>query len=287
MVENIALGTLNAAYGLGGFIGPIIAVSLYTDYHSYEPPFITFGIIGLIFIPIIYLTIPYYFSEKVPTESKSEKIKAMEANVDSKLPSNFLNRNVILLIIIAAIVGFSMYGFLSLYVKFLEAILGFTPKTASFSLSLFGLGAILGIVAGWFGDVFNQKIVIIISFLFAMLDAFLMFVVVKSADGQFLLSFFEGVFGSGFLFTNTYSMMQRSVRTNSVGKASGLFVTSLYIPSALAGYSFGFFASAYSFAVAGEIQMVIFPIIGIIAAALVKGELLRNNIERKYLKSMP
>jgi hypothetical protein len=74
-----------------------------------------------------------------------------------------------------------------------------------------------------------------------------------------------GTFASGFLFVNVYSLMQRSVRTTTIGRASGTFITSLFVPSALAGYLFGSLVTQFDWGGAAIIQLMLLPLVGIAA----------------------
>jgi hypothetical protein len=49
---------------------------------------------------------------------------------------------------------------------------------------------------------------------------------IRSPFWQGAFSFLEGTVQSGFFYVNNYSLIQRSVRSNLTGRASGLFVTS-------------------------------------------------------------
>jgi hypothetical protein len=92
-----------------------------------------------------------------------------------------------------------------------------------------------------------------------------LFLVGQTPFQQSLLSFLMGTFASGFLFVNVYSLMQRSVRTTTIGRASGTFITSLFVPSALAGYLFGSLATQFDWGGAAIIQLMLLPLVGIAA----------------------
>lgn len=256
----LALGTLNFAYGIGGFFGPLFGTQMLVAYGSWQPPFYVFGIVGLIFVALIFFLVPKVFTERadVAHESSNEE----QTNV---MPERLYNRNIIIGIITAAVVGLSMYGYIGLYPTFLQTQLHFTPSEAGFAASLFGIGALMGIPAGYLGDRFNQKWVIIIALLCGMVVGYVLFNVATTTLWQNIFSFLEGTFGSGFLFVNVYSLMQRSVRPKIIGRASGVFVASLYLPAALAGYLFSLLVGAISWGGAGLVQLVLLPIIGIVA----------------------
>ena len=258
----VALGSLNFAYGLGGFFGPLLGAQLFTATGTWKTPFYVYGLAGLVFVVIIFVVVPKLFTEGV------EDSRPAGGSADS-MPARLVNRNVVLGALAAVVVGLSMYGYIGLYPTFLREQLGFSPEAAGFAASMFGLGALMGIPAGYLGDRFNQRWVIIIALVCGMAVGYLLFNVARDAVTQDALSFLEGTFGSGFLFVNVYSFIQRSVRPALIGRASGLFVASLYLPSALAGYLFALLVGQVSWGGAAIVQMVLLPIIGIVAMLLV------------------
>lgn len=257
----MALGTVNFAYGLGAFFGPLLGGILLQATGSWEAPFYIYGATGFVFVALILFIVPRAFTEQV--DPGAEGVAAAE--VDASMPEQLLNRNLVIGAINAAVVGISMYGYLSLYPTFLQEELGFEPSQAGFALSMFGIGALMGIPAGYLGDRFNQRWVIIGALMGAIVTAYLLFFVGQTPAAQSLFSFLMGTFASGFLFVNVYSLMQRSVRTRIIGRASGTFITSLYIPSALAGYVFGFLVERLGWGGAALVQLMLVPLIGIAA----------------------
>jgi MFS family permease len=255
----MALGTLNFAYGLGSFFGPLFGGVMLQSTGSWKLPFYVYGVLGLVFIGIIGFFVTRRFTEQ------EEPPSVTAASVDERMPERLLNRNLIVGIITAAIVGTSMYGYLGLYPSFLQEELGFTPTQAGFALSMFGLGALMGIPAGYLGDRFPQRWVIIGALVGAIVTGYVLFNLITTPLQHNVLSFLEGMFASGFLFVNVYSLMQRSVKTTIIGRASGAFITSLYVPSALAGYLFAFLVGRFDWGGAAIVQLVLIPLIGIVA----------------------
>ena len=255
----MALGTLNFAYGLGSFFGPLFGGVMLQSTGSWKLPFYVYGVLGLVFIGIIGFFVTRRFTEQ------EEPPSVTAASIDERMPERLLNRNLIIGIITAAIVGTSMYGYLGLYPSFLQEELGFTPTQAGFALSMFGLGALMGIPAGYLGDRFPQRWVIIGALVGAIVTGYVLFNLITTPLQHNVLSFLEGMFASGFLFVNVYSLMQRSVKTTIIGRASGAFITSLYVPSALAGYLFAFLVGRFDWGGAAIVQLVLIPLIGIVA----------------------
>lgn len=257
-----ALGTLNFAYGVGGFLGPLFGAKL-LGAGGWQLPFIVYGIIGLVMALVILAFISHGFTEQEELDLPPAA-RALE-----HMPHHVWNRNIILGVIAAVVCGVAMYGYLGLYPTFLIKQLGYSAQSAGLALSMFGIGALVGIPAGYIGDRLRQKWVIIIAFLCAMVVGYMLFNVITDPGMQILFSFLEGACASGFLFVNIYSLMQRCVRPEFVGRASGIYVTSFYLGSTVAGYLFGSLVSQFGWATAALIQLTALPLVGIVAAFLI------------------
>ncbi|PLR79797.1 MFS transporter [Bacillus canaveralius] len=276
--RTMAIGSLNFAYGIGGFFGPYLGAKMAVAF-GWETPFYVYAVLGFVFAVIIAFFVPKVFTEVKEVQTK-------ESNVDnqSHIPDKLYNRNVLMCAIAAMAVGISIYGYVGLYVKYLTSVLGFEAPTAGFALSLFGIGALMGIPAGWIGDRFNQRYVIIAAFIGAMINGYLLFNWATTPGQHFFLSFLQGTFGSGFLFVNVYSLMQRSVRTEYVGRASGIFISSLYLPSSISGYIFAALVGAVGWGGAGFWELCVFPVVGIIAMMSMRSD--EVNLSYKVSKTV-
>lgn len=257
----LALGTLNFSFGLGAFLGPLFGVYLLQLGGTWRMPFYVYAGIGFLFLAIIAVTVPKSFTER---ESGAETSQVTE-HTEQQNTSALFNRNVIACAVAAGIIGFSMYSYIGLYPSFLEGQLGFSSGQSGFALSMFGIGAMMGIPAGLLGDRYNQRWLIIGSIAAAMLTGYLIFNWATTPTWHAALSFIEGAFASGFLYTNVYSLIQRSVPAGAVGRASGIFVSALYLPATISGYVFGYFEGITGWGGAAVIQLVAIPVIGIIA----------------------
>jgi MFS family permease len=134
---------------------------------------------------------------------------------------------------------------------------------------MFGLGALLGIPAGWLGDRVNQRVLMIVALVVGAVVGYLLFNGPTGAAAQYVLSFAEGAIASGFLFVNIYSAMQRAVRPHLIGRASGVYVSAFYIPAAFAGYLFSALVGAAGWGGAALWQLTVLPLVGVIALLFV------------------
>lgn len=254
--RGAAVGSVNFCYGLGGIYGPILASALLSSYRTWRAPMVVFGLVGFLMIGVIALTVRRWFSETR---------RATEARADLGGAPTLLNRNTALLTVLSVIQGLVLYGFLGMYPTFLRESLHYAPKTAGFVMSFFGLGAILSIAGGWLGDRFSPRLVLSGAFLVSAGLGYLFFqgsgaVVVKG-----ILACAYGVIGSAVLYVNLAAYHVKAVRSSLASRASGMFVTSLYGSSAVAGYLMGAITSRAGWVIAGEIQISLFSIV---AAAL-------------------
>src|SRR5919206_616347 len=257
----VAIGVLNFAFGAGSFIGPFVGGLVLQSAGSWKLPLYIYGVLGLIFIPVIALTVSKKFTEKVELSTS----RSAEEEIDARMPERFFNRNIVLTIIIAAGVGLAMFGYLSLYPTYLQSEFGFDPSMAGFAASMFGVGALMGIPAGHLGDRFNQRWVVTTALAGVIVTSYFLFNVAETPFPHYVLSFFFGTFASGFLFVNVYALMQRSVKTTMIGRASGTFIASLYGAAAFSGYLFGFLVDRFDWGGAAAIQLMLVSLIVIVA----------------------
>ena len=218
------------------------------------------------------------FTEKVELSRSG----SAEEEIDARMPERFFNRNMIITILTAAAVGLVMFGYIGLYPTFLQQALGFEPATAGFAASMFGVGALMGIPAGYLGDRLNQRWVIIMALVGVIVVSYLLFNVAKSPFPHYVLSFLFGTFASGFLFVNVYALMQRSVKTTMIGRASGTFITSLYGAAAFSGYVFGFLVGRFDWSGAAAIQLILVSFMAAVAMLFADiSKLLPKDLENR------
>jgi MFS family permease len=263
--RSFFIGWMIVAYGLGAFFGPRAGVWLQLSANNWRSPFVWFTIVGVVLALIVLVAVPKSF-----TESKGPQAKgAVDEVAIAHMPTNLWNRNVIMGFTGCVILGFSLYGFMSLYAVFLRDFLKFAGPDIGTAFSYFGFGGLLSFVGGWCGDKFPQRWVIAIAFACLALVGYSMYNLAGTVTTQSMLTFLTGVFGSGFVFVNLLSLLQRSVRPNMVGLASGIFLTSLFGAGSVAGYLMGWLVQTFGWGGAALIELTLLPVIGIIAMALV------------------
>ena len=193
----LAIGSLNFAYGVGGFIGPIFGAGLAASFGSWRVPFFVFGAIGVAFVAIIAVFVRRRFTEQVEPVDPDRTADHV-VDIDDSVPQHFWNRNTILLGLTAVVVGLAMYGFIGLYPSFLQKQLHFGLRDAGLIASMFGLGAMMGLPAGYLMDRLNVRNVLITAMLIGSGVGYLIFNGPTTVGWQFVLSFAEGAVASGF-----------------------------------------------------------------------------------------
>jgi MFS family permease len=271
----LAFGSLNFAYGIGAFLGPVAGTKLFLlSGEQWQTPLIAFGIAGLIVCAIFAAVVPKAFTEFKGAGKVADDVR------EDHLPQTLLTRNLILVSIVNIMVGFTNFSYIGMYPTFLKDSLHYAPATAALCASMYGIGAFMGIPAGFLSDRLNQRWVVIVAVLGTMASGYLMFNVVTDVTLQIVLSFLYGTFGSGFLFVNIYALSQRSVRKEFLGRASGIASSAHYLPAAGAGYLFGWLATWFGWGSAGMILWVAFPLISLACMALFRDSMI-NILQRR------
>ena len=229
--RTFAFGLLNTAYGIGSFIGPRWGAHLLAESGSWRLPLYVFSVIGLVGA-LALLLVPKRFAEW-----REHEVRTTTAT-EHHIPERLINRNTVIVAIVAVTAGVAGFGYLGLYPTFLRTQLHFSVEEAGGAASMFGVGALMGLLCGYLADRVNQKWLLIVSLAILGLVGYCLFNVVNTQYGQNAFSFLEGTVQSGFFYVNSYSLIQRSVRSNLTGRASGLFVTCVYLPAAFSGYLF-------------------------------------------------
>ena len=250
-----ALGAVNFAFAIGAIVGPIFGGALLGAYGTWHVPMVVFGALGFAAMMVIALV----------DSSSTEHDGGATMHAEDGGAATLVNRNTIVLTVMSLLGGLVIYGYLGLYPTFLREGLGYPPATAGSVMSLYGLGALMSIAGGWIGDRGSPKLVLSATFLVAALLGYLLFNTSESYYWQAALSFAWGIVVSGIVYVNLAGYHVKAVRRQLAGRASGVFVTSLYVSAAFAGYLMGWIANAAGWGTAGAIQI---SLCSVAAAAL-------------------
>jgi DHA1 family inner membrane transport protein len=259
------VGILNYAYAGGAAIGPALGARLLVDYGTWRAPMIIFGIIGLVMMVLIAAVVRPALSETNSANQRDTKLSTGGA-------TTLRNLNTIVLVILSIMFGLALYGYLGMYPTFLREQLHYAPPDAGRVMSIYGLGVLVSVVSGWLGDRFSPRLVLCTSFLVASAVAALMFNGPSDFTAQAAFSFVLGATFSGTIFVNLAACHVKSVSADLAGRASGVFVTSLYGSATIAGYVIGWIVGLAGWTVAGNVQLVLLCFAGAIISLALRPE---------------
>ncbi len=255
----VAASSLNFTFGIGAVIGPNLGAAILGK-TEWQTPFVVFGLAGIVALVLILLFVKPWFSE-VRAEQQSASLTSEEGFADS-----IWARQPLTLAIATMFAGLAIYGYLGLYPTYLREALGFTPKQAGLAVSFYGFGALLSLFGGWLGDKYDFRKLLVAALVIAAISGGMLFTgLEKSLMLHIVFSFVFGAAISGMVYANLSAGIIKSVKRIHAANASGLFVASLYIPAAFAGYLLGTLKVNFGWSIAGLVQV---SGCAIIAAAL-------------------
>src|ERR1700730_8740414 len=214
-----AAGSINFAYAIGAIVGPVLTGILLGAWKTWRAPMVVFGLLGIVAIAVIALTVRPWLTEC--TGALGNRTRGAGA-------LTLLNRNSLILTAMSLLGGMIVYGYLGMYPTYLREHLAYSPVAAGTIMSVYGFGALASIGGGWLGDRFPPRLVMSATFLVAAVLAYLLFHGSPLFATQAALSFAWGVVVSGSIYVNLAGYHMKSVRSDLVSSASGLFVASLY-----------------------------------------------------------
>jgi MFS family permease len=267
------VGLLNYAYAGGAAVGPWLGAKLLVDYGTWRAPMIIYGVIGLAMMVLISAVVRPYLSETNTAGAENTAIAAGGA-------AQLNNRNTIVLAILSVLFGLALYGYLGMYPTFLREQLHYAPADAGRVMSIYGLGVLVSLFAGWLGDRFSPRLVLGLSFLLASAIAALLFNGPADFATQAALSFVLGATFSGTIFVNLAAYHVKSVTASLAGRASGLFVSCVYGSATVAGYVIGWIVGLAGWTVAGNIQLVALCLIGAVVALALQPDQMSRPVKQ-------
>jgi hypothetical protein len=136
----------------------------------------------------------------------------------------------------------------------------------------YGFGALLSLFGGWLGDKYDYRKLLFVSLVTSAITGGLLFTGLgKSLAMHIAFSFVFGAAISGMVYANLSAGIIKSVKRANASYASGLFVASLYIPAAFAGYLLGRLKESFGWTTAGILQIsgcaLIAAILSLVATA--------------------
>lgn len=225
------MGIIQAFFGLGALLGPVVGARLFVWSGAREAPFYVFHTAGILMALVIAAAVPRELSDA------SEEVH-VGGPLHNAITPILLSRNVLLMATAFFLIGTLFFSYTALYATYLHNDLGFSVTEASTALGMYGLGALGDVIGGWLGERLG-RVGVSACFLVLAATGFALFNVAASATAHAALSLLFGLMVSGLLFARLMSMLQLSNRPARIGAAVALGLGGFYTPGPFAGYLFG------------------------------------------------
>ena len=250
-----AVGLVNVCFGLGSFLGPWSIGNLRDSSGRWETPMLVFGLVGIVLAVAIAVVVRQWFSEAQ---------HAAHHNKDTGGSDSLINHNTMILTVLSALYGITVYGFLGLYPTFMVDIVHFTHAQVGGVMKFFGLGSLTAFFGGMLGDRFPAKVVLTSSSLVLVVLGFFLYLPGLSMGMYKLMALIFGVFGAAIVYTNLAGSHIKALRRSLASKGSSMFVSSVYGGAALGGFTMGELVSHRGWEFAGHIQISLLSLIAVI-----------------------
>jgi len=265
-----AIGSINTSFGIGAIVGPVLGGSILVAYGSWHAPMFVFGALGGVAMALVAVAVRPWISEAT---AAPESTFATHGGAD-----RLLNRQTILLGLLSILGGLVIYGYLGMYPSFLRTHLHYTPVQAGHVMGYFGFGVLASVLGGAIGDRVSPRVLLVAAFLIGGAIGFALFNGPASFGFQAALSFCWGLVVSGTVYVNLAALHVKAVAPRLAAAGSGVFVTTLYGASSIAGYLFGALSEHLGWTGAANIQIVALCLTAALLAALLGGRSAGNSV---------
>lgn len=256
----VGIGTLNYAFALGAILGPMLGTRLLVHFGTWRAPMIVFGVLGFVVMALIAVVVRPWLSE-----AGGGTVRELRTGGAPTL----VNGNTIVLALVSVLFGLGLYGYIGMYPTFLREQLHFAPTDVGQIMSIYGFGVLVSLGTGWLGDRFPARAVLSVSFLLAAGVCAVLFNGPTDYLTQAVFSFVLGATFSGTVFVNLAGYHVKVVTDALAGRASGMFVTTVYGSATVAGYLIGWLARQWGWTTAANLQLVLLCIVAALLSLLV------------------
>jgi len=257
-----AVGAVNFTFGVGTLIGPNLGAAL-SESGGWRLPLIVFGVIGFVILALVAVVVRPWLTEARGDPTEEQRVADAGAE-------RLLSRNPLLLATSTVFAGLAIYAYLGLYPTYLQDELGYSESQSGLALSMYGLGALFSLLGGWLGDRFDFRRLLAGAMCLSAVTGYLLFSDIHSIAAHLVLSLVFGAVISGIVYANLAAGLVKAFKAGSTSKGSGLFVASLYIPAAFAGYLLGELVEWAGWTGGALIQISAFCVVAAMLAMLVR-----------------
>jgi len=235
--RGTAIGVVNLLQGIGVFTGPVIYALLFTSTSSWRLTLVIAGILGFVVMAAAYILLTF---PKASKEFLKPRVDLDEEKVPltrERLSGVFSTRS-IFGIIIMALLGLIQWPWLVLLSSYLQSV-GFTVVESAGVSGIIGIGFILAVLGGQFGDRVNRIWPILIGSIGEVVASFIIFGTNVSVTEALLVAAIFGVSTSAFAFTNVLASLQNSVKHRNIPIISGIAMSAYYGTGFASGFIVG------------------------------------------------
>lgn len=248
--RGLAIGAVNMAFAAGSVIGPSLGVALRNLHDTWRSPMIAFGVIGIVLAFLVVVLVSPRLTESRP----ADVLASSEHHIGGA--TRILSWNPMTLAAITVMFGLIDFAYIGLYATFVREHLQLSAASAGFAVSLSGLAAFASPIGGWLVDRHDPRAVLGWLCVAQAVAGVALFLGPASLAWQAAWSFVFGLAASSGMYVALASSLVKCMHSDHASRASGLFVTCIYIAAGFAGLVFSWLVGVSSWEVAGLIQIV-------------------------------
>lgn len=235
--RGTAIGVVNLLQGIGVFTGPVLYAFIFTSTLSWRTTLILAGVLGLVVLAVAYALLTFPKSSKMFLSPKRQ-VEEASVTEESHDKRSIVSSRSVFGTVIMALLGFIQWPWLVLLSTYLQSV-GFTIVESASVTGIIGIGFILAVLGGQFGDRVNRMWPILIGSLGEIGATYLIFGTHVSVGEAVLVAAIFGICTSAFAFTNVLASLQNSVSRRSIPIISGIAMSAYYGTGFVSGFVVG------------------------------------------------
>ncbi|WP_186831959.1 MFS transporter [Streptomyces sp. ISID311] len=263
---STAVGSVNVAFGVGAIVGPALGGHMLASFGTWRAPMATLAVCGFVAVAAVTVLVRPRFTEPGSTGPAGPG----EPTAPVPEAGRLINHNTVVLSVVGVLAGLVGFGYIGMYPSFLQEHLGYSAARSGIVVGVSGVGALFSAFGGLLGDRMNPRTLLTCAYGITAAAGAALFAGPASFAWQLVWSLVFGLAFNAVVFVNVSTILIKSVTPDLCAKASGLFVTSLFVPAAFAGYLFSWLVGTSGWSQAGLIQIVGGSLIATALSALLR-----------------